>query len=345
MATVAVCTIGAVATAAPAWAADGVDLRVSVPEVTFGAGSVIGLRPLRVENAGTAAAADVVATIDLVSDAATPALTFTAQRAGTGCTLVSASRLTCQLADVAAAGTLTSEVFASAVEAHPVPGTPNPTPMSMRVKVTVSASAADLVPSDNTVVSAPILRTVVSGATDWVAGAQSVRGKVGDTVTVQLGTLNRGPATIATGETVSTYVAPAGTEWATRFISNCVEVRPKAEFRCTSVGFNPPESGPISFTQRMPLKILQRVVGDGQYRIEGMGGELKPADNVAKIVVEVEGAPPPPTTAPAAPTLPTTGTRTMPVVTTGSVLLAVGALLLLLARRRRATDRTSSDQP
>jgi len=344
MVTVAICAVGGVATAMPAWAADGVDLRVSVAEVTFGAGSVIGLRPLQVENAGTAAATDVVATIDLVSDTATPALTFTAQRAGFGCSLVSASRVTCALPDVAGAGAVTREVFGSVVEAHPVPRTPNPSTMRMRVKVTVSTSAADLVPSDNTVVSEPILRTVVSGATDWVAGAQPVRGKVGDTVTVQLGAVNRGPATVEIGETVSTYVAPPGTEWGTRFISNCVEVRPKVEFRCTSVGSNPPDAGPITFTQQVPLKILQLVVGDGEYRIEGMGGELKPADNAAKIVVEVDGAPPRTTAPPASPTLPITGSPTTPVLTTGSVLLAVGALLLLLARRRRTTSATSSNR-
>lgn len=288
--------------AAPAWAVDGVDLNVSVGSVIFGGGSAVDFADcitaacpptLRVSNTGTVKATQVVARIDLLSDAATPPLSFTAQR--NGCTLVSAMSVTCPLPDIGAGATITPDLFVVAIEAHPVPGSINPVPMAARVRVTVSATESDLRPDDNTVTSGPILRKVYSGATDMAAYAKPVgeQDRQGDLLYVQLASQNRGPGEIDLGEAISTYVAPPGTEWDLSWgdWSSCVEVRPKVEIRCTSqVDFIPPDLNPPSYGPRR-LKLVSVPVGDGEFRVESMGGELNPGDNVAKIVIDIPDIP------------------------------------------------------
>jgi LPXTG-motif cell wall-anchored protein len=351
---------------APAWALDGVDLKVSVGTVTFGGGSVIVFAgcplngcatTLRVSNAGTVKATQVVARIDLISDAATAPLAFTAQR--NGCTPVSATTITCPLADVDADATITPDLFGVAIEAHPVPGTVNPRPMAARVRVTISAAEPDLTPADNTVTSGPILRTVHSGPTDLVAYAKPIteRDRQGDLLYAQLASANHGPGGIDLGEGIYTYVAPPGTEWDLSIgnWSSCVEVRPKVEIRCTSqTDFSPPDPNPPSYGS-LRLKLVSVPVGDGEFRVEGMGGELNPSDNVAKIVIDIPGIPRvpsggsstpaaggaggPATSTPvagrAAGQLPVTGSRTGLIAGVGLLALILGTVLYLLARRRR----------
>jgi LPXTG-motif cell wall-anchored protein len=356
--------------AAPAWAVDGVDLTVGVGTVTFGAGSAVEFgdcplsgcaKTLQISNTGTVTATQVVARIDLLSDDATPPLTFTAQR--TDCTLVSATTVTCPLPDVDAGATITPDMFASAIEAHPVPGTTNPSPMAARVRLTVSAAEPDLTPADNTVTSGPILRTVTSGATDWVAYAKPIQqqDRQGDLLYTRLAAVNNGPATTGLGEAIYTYVAPPGTEWDLSWglWSSCVEVRPKVEIRCTSQSSDPPSgpepTNPTYFTLR--LKLVSTPVGDGEFRVESMGGELKPNDNVAKIVIDIPGIPratgsgssPTPTPTPttgggggtgtpvaggSAGKLPVTGSHTGLIAGAGLLAVILGAVLYLLGRRR-----------
>lgn len=351
--------------AAPAWAVEGVDLKASVGTVTFGAGSVVSFqdcgtsdcaKTLQVTNNGTVKATRVVARIELLSDAATPPLTFTGQR--NDCTPVSASTVSCPLPDLDAGATTTPDLFAVAIEAHPVPGTPNPSPMDARVRVTISAAESDLTPADNAATSGPILRTVRSGATDWVAYAQTVgeRDRQGDLLYVRLGERNRGPATAELGETIFTYVAPPGTEWDMSWgiSSSCVEVRPKIELRCTSQGFNPPDPSPPTYST-MRLKLVSTPVGDGEYRVEGMGGELNPSDNVAKIIIDIPGIPrvsgggssPTPSTSAAGSAggqLPVTGARTGLFAAVGVIVLVLGAVLYLLGRRRRTIPVANDDR-
>jgi hypothetical protein len=288
--------------AAPAWAVDGVDLNASVGSVIFGGGSAVDFADcitaacpttLRFSNTGTVKATQVVARIDLLSDAATPPLSFTAQR--NDCTLVSAMTVTCPLPDIGAGVTITPDLFVVAIEAHPVPGTTNPSSMAARVRVTVSAAESDLSPDDNTVMSGPILRTVYSGATDWAAYAKPIgeQDRQGDLLYVRLASQNRGPATIGLGEAIDTFVAPPGTEWDLSWgdWSSCVEVRPKVEIRCTSqVDFIPPDLNPPSYGS-LRLKLVSVPVGDGEFRVESMGGELNPGDNVAKIVIDIPDIP------------------------------------------------------
>jgi len=352
---------------APAWAADGVDLNVSVASVTFGAGSVVGFadcptwdchQVLHVSNTGTVKATQVVARIDLVSDAATPPLSFTGQR--NDCTLVSATTVTCPLPDVDAAASITPDLFASVIEAHPVPGTPNPSPMAAHVRVTVSAAESDVNTGDNTATSGPILRTVKSAATDWVAYAQpiGVQNRLGDLLYARLAAENRGPATTEFAEAILTYVAPPGTEWDVSWSPTCVEVRPKVEIRCTSDGSNPPvQINPDYFTLR--LKLVSVPVGDGEIRAESMGGELNPSDNVAKIIIDIPDIPRvPPSSSPTASAsagtgtsvaigsgdrLPVTGSRTGLMAGLGVVALVLGVVLYLLSRRRRAVPVTDGE--
>jgi LPXTG-motif cell wall-anchored protein len=111
----------------------------------------------------------------------------------------------------------------------------------------------------------------------------------------------------------------------------------------------------MSFFTR-PLTILDATVGDGQFRVEGMGGEVNPADNTASIAVNLTGAPPDPapTTSVSSPNegapgngggsdLPTTGAHTALTAAAGATILAIGAALLLLSRRRRITVQTPAD--
>jgi LPXTG-motif cell wall-anchored protein len=113
---------------------------------------------------------------------------------------------------------------------------------------------------------------------------------------------------------------------------------------------------------RIYLKILNLIVGDGEFRVESMGGEIHPADNVAKLIVDVEGAPPrhtPPSSAqpshPGGATagsgggsgggsgLPVTGTRTALIAAVGAGIILTGAILLLVGRRRRVRLETPAD--
>lgn len=341
--------------AAPAWAVDGVDLKASLGQVTFGAGSSMVFKNLQVSNTGTAKATKVVAKIELLSDATTAPLTFTGQR--NACTPLSATTVTCPLPDVDASATITSDLFAVAIEAHPVPGTSNPTPMAVRARVTVSAAEPDLASADNTVTSGSILRTVVSAATDWVAYAKPIgeRDRNGDLLYVSLDAANHGPAPTAQGEATFTYIAPPGTEWDQSFGSTCFEVRPKIEIRCTSEGSNPPDLNPPSYF-RVRLKLVSTPVGDGEFRVEGMGGELNPSDNVAKIVIDIPGVPRVPSSGSSQPPaagggggtgtpaahasgtgggLPVTGTNTGLIAGAGLIALVLGAVVYLLAQRRR----------
>jgi LPXTG-motif cell wall-anchored protein len=347
--------------AAPAWASDGVDLRPSFTAPTFGAGSSLNLGSFAITNSGAVAATNVTFTIDLLSDGGTPALTFAGQL--NGCTVVSASRLTCPMPDAPAGGSSAyryGSFSAKVIETHPVPGAANPVPMPIRVRVSVSAAEHELNPADNVTISTPVMRTVSSPPTDWVADAKPGRGKVGESVDIQVGAINRGPRGVAVGETIYTYVAPSGTEWETDLPSWCFEVRPRVEYRCTSTGENPPEPGPIQYG-RVRLKILNLIVGDGEFRVESMGGDINPADNAAKIVVDVEGAPPRQTpTSAAQPShpggatggsggsgggsgLPVTGTQTALIAAVGAGIVLAGAILLLVGRRRRVRLETPAD--
>jgi LPXTG-motif cell wall-anchored protein len=203
-------------------------------------------------------------------------------------------------------------------------------------------------------------RTVSSLPTDWVADAKPGHGKVGESVDILVGAINRGPHGVAVGETIFTYVAPSGTEWDMDLSSWCFEVRPGVEYRCTSTGGNPPESGPIQYW-RVRLKILNLNVGDGEFRVEPMGGDTNPADNAAKIVVDVEGAPPrqtpTPTAQPSHPGgaaggsggsgggsgLPVTGTQTALIAAVGAGIVLTGAILLVAGRRRRIRLETPAE--
>jgi hypothetical protein len=223
--------------------------------------------------------------------------------------------------------------------------------MPVRVKVSVVAAEPDLNPADNVATSTPVVRTVSSQPTDWVADAKPGRGKLGQSVDVQVGAINRGPRGAAIGETIYTYIAPSGTEWDTDLPTWCFQVRPKVEFRCTSAIDNPPDRGPIQYWP-VRLKILNLAVGDGEFRVESMGGEINPADNTAKITIAVDGAPPRQTSTsggqPSHPTgttggssggsgLPITGPPTALIAATGASIASTGAILLLIARRRRIT--------
>lgn len=335
---------------APAWAADGVDLNVSFGAVTFGAGSIVHLESFEVANAGAVKATGVTVTIDLISDAAPPALTFTAQR--NGCAVVSTARVSCPLPDVDAGGSIKPDQYASAIEAHPVPGSSTPTPMTMHVKVTVSAAEPELSPSDNSRTSASILRTVTSGATDLVASNRPITNpRVGDLYYLNLGVADRGPAPVALAELVTTFVAPAGTEWASAFPPSCVEVRPNVEIRCTSQVQVPVDQGPIAYFTTS-LKIVSSTVCDGEFRAESMGGELKPVDNVAKIVVDgvPRGNCATPTPTPPRPsasgggtaggsTLPVTGAPTGVIGLIAAMIIGLGVGVRLLGRRRNTEVR------
>jgi LPXTG-motif cell wall-anchored protein len=357
--------------AAPAWAVDGVDLNVSVGTVIFGGGSTVDFAncvtaacptTLRFSNTGTVKATQVVARIDLVSDAATPPLSFTAQR--NDCTLVSAATVTCPLPDIDAGATITPDLFAVAIEAHPVSGSTNPIPMAARVRVTVSAAEPDLNSADNTATSGPILRKVQAGPTDWVAYAKPIgeQDRQGDLLYARLAAQNRGPGGMGLGEAITTFVAPPGTEWDLSWgdWSSCVEVRPKIEIRCTSqADFIPPDLNPPSYFS-LRLKLVSVPVGDGEFRVEGMGGELHPSDNVAKIVIDIPGIPrvvpsdgPSPTpggstgtsatgTPVAGGRLPVTGSKTGLLAGAGALTLVLGAVLFLLGRRRRIPQATDS---
>jgi hypothetical protein len=328
--------------ATPAYAADNVDLQVSIGDVTFGAGSTVVLHSFTVTNAGTADATGLTVTIDLLSDTPTPALTFSGQI--NGCTLVNPSQISCPLADLAAAGTRSTDFVAAAIEANPAPGSGSPVPMPMKVKVTVTANQADLNPADNTVTSAAIQRTVHGGATDLVAAAQPFdpAGIVGNTLAVQVGFANRGPGLSPVGETILTFTAPSGTQLDPSQFDSCFPVVPHVTVRCTSSGDNPPDQSPIQFFTARFI-VTGGPIGLGEFRVEAMGGETNPADNAAKIAAVATTPTTPPTTAPAPGTpssgaaapLPVTGTKIGLITSLGAVAILLGVGLVLLGRRRR----------
>ncbi|WP_412544456.1 LPXTG cell wall anchor domain-containing protein [Longispora sp. K20-0274] len=342
--------------ASPAQAAGTVDLKPEVGAVTFGAGSTVFLNKLTVTNAGTVKATAVTATVELVDGGATPALTFTAQRSWAGCTLVSPTKVTCTLNDLDATSDYSLELALPADERTHVAAGANPTPMPVKVKVTVASSQTDANPADNAATSGQVLRTVKAGSEDWAALAKPVTGKVGDVVYVTVASYYKGPDGYPSPEVISRYLAPAGTEWAWEPQTTCVELRPNIERRCTGMGDSrsgtPGEPGPDEF-YRLPLRILSQEVAEGEFRVEGMGGDPNLSNNCARIIVTVEGAPartvpaacaqPTPPTGTTSPTaratggLPVTGTHTLAFIAAGAALLAVGTVALLVLRRRRRT--------
>ncbi|MFF5225293.1 LPXTG cell wall anchor domain-containing protein [Dactylosporangium sp. NPDC000521] len=345
LAALSLVTLGNAMFAGPASAADGVDLHPVFSDVKFGAGSTVVIEPLKLKNAGTAKATGVVLTLELVSESGPAPLRFVA---GSDCTDVSATRVRCPMPDVPAGATIDVQyggVYIKSLETNPVPGSPNPTSMPAHVKVGLSAAEPELNPADNTVDSPKILRTVKVGARDWSIATQPVSGKVGDVVDVPITVDYKGPGGIGQGETVTHFVLPDGAEFVEQ-LQGCADAPSGVERVCTSTGFlEQPYDRP--YTYRLRIKIVKAIVADGKVHIEGMGGDLKPADNTAKIVINVDGVVRPTASIPTgtsatashsaapAPGLPVTGDKTTIVAATGAAVLIVGAVLLVLGRRRR----------
>ncbi|GIG61243.1 hypothetical protein Lfu02_56150 [Longispora fulva] len=342
-------------------AAPTVDLKVQVGAVSFGAGSSVSIDKLTVTNAGTAKATKVTATIELIDGGATPPLTFTTQRAWrapSACVLVGPAKVTCPLDDLDAAGSTSQGLNLPADERSHVPGGPNPVPMPVKAKVTVAAEQTDAAPTDNAATSGQVQRTVTASAVDWTARALPVHGKVGDVVNVPVSAFYPSPSGggalgYPVAELIDRRVAPPGTEWAWALPAFCLDMKPGVERRCNSITEIPATAGePDSF--QLPLRIVSQEVGEGEFRVEGMGGDPNPANNCARIIVTVDGAPArttpvtpacaqpaPKPSGSASPTatgaLPVTGTNTTAFVAAGAALVLAGtAVLFALRRRRRA---------
>jgi hypothetical protein len=239
--------IGLVALVSPAssaQAADGVDLQLSVGQVTFGAGSSVDVKSLDITNAGPVAATGVTVTIDLISTGSSPPLSFIADY--NGCAVASAAEVHCPVPDIAAGASYApadneSVVFAKAIETHPVAGSSTPVPMAMKARITVSSQQGDLNPADNQVTADPVFRTVRSGPTDWVVGVNSVN-RVGDEINIVIGSVNRGPNTTYLAEALFIYTAPPGTEWDMgNAFQYCASMIVNVKYLCNSQLIYPPD--------------------------------------------------------------------------------------------------------
>jgi hypothetical protein len=275
--------------AGPASAAGGVDLHPVFSDVTFGVGSSVGIKPLQLKNAGSVKATGVVLTLELVSESGPAPLRFVADLSG--CTYTGGTRVTCPMPDVPAGATIDAPyggIYIKSLEAHPTPGTANPTRMPAHLKVGLAAAEPELNPADNTVDSPQILRTVTVRANDWSVASAPIDGKIGDVVLVPITVEFKGPGGSPLGEMVTHFVLPEGAAFADADLEGCADAPSGLERVCSTTGFlNQPDDRP--YTYHLRIKIVKAIVTDGEVHIEGMGGDLKPADNTAKIVINVDG--------------------------------------------------------
>ncbi|HET8683763.1 MAG TPA: LPXTG cell wall anchor domain-containing protein [Micromonosporaceae bacterium] len=198
----------------------------------------------------------------------------------------------------------------------------------------------------------------VANTADLAVTGATLHGALGQVVPAPLRLTNLGPATIQdrsgeVGAAVFEFVVPEGTE-VTGVPQGCFSlvlwrqtgkkqpVPGAPQYLCGSGQEDFQFSKGEAFERTFQIKITE-VVLNAEGQVQTFAGDTivppyddKPANNIAKVVVNPASGGPP------SGRLPITGTPIGPLALVGALLLAAGSALVLLARRRRSASGTTT---